>query len=158
VLRLTVPLTIASLLLGSCGPDHRHCSGPQPDFVVLLELSNRALPKDTVVKVTYGGTGTESYVLANPGSDPEVVFCNVSQADKCPAPEQGGASAAAGAGGAADEASTEVAALCCELWTGGYATLQVAAAGVADTIYKLTPNDSQCTVSQTIVLDGPDGG
>jgi hypothetical protein len=156
VLRLLAPLTIASLLLPGCGPDHRRCSGPpQPDFVVLLKLSDRPLPPDTVVKVTYAGSGTESYNLASPSSNQEVVFCSPATAD-CSAPTD--VSSAAGAAGASNDDAPPTEALRCELWTGGFATLNVEGTGLNDTSYDLTPDDSMCTVSHCIVLDSPDGG
>jgi hypothetical protein len=162
VLRFLAPLTIASLVLLGCGPDHRRCSGPpQPDFVVLLKLSDRPLPPDTVVRVTYAGSGTESYDLASPSNDPEVVFCSPATAD-CSALDQvsgpPGALGAAGAAGASSEDAPPTEALSCELWTGGFATLKVEGTGLNDTIYDLTPDDNMCTVSQCIVLDSPDGG
>jgi hypothetical protein len=152
VLRSIALLSFASVLMISCGPDHRHCSGPHPDFVVVLELSDRPLPSDTVVHVTYAGSGTEDYVLAAPSSDPEVVFCYPSSADGGVLIDNGGAAGASG-----DDASS-VQALRCELWTGGFSELTVHASGVPDTSYDLSPDDSQCTVSQVIVLDSPDAG
>jgi hypothetical protein len=155
VLRFLAPLTIASLLLTGCGPDHRRCSGPpQPDFVVLLKLSDRPLPPDTVVKVTYAGSGTESYDLAAPSDDPEVVFCKPSTPSCSDPVEVSGAAGAAGAG--AEDAPVE--ALRCELWTGGFATIKVEGTGLDDPGYQLSPDDKACTVSQCIVLDSPDGG
>ncbi len=49
-------------------------------------------------------------------------------------------------------------ALCCELWTGGFAKLEVRATGLTTTSYDLAPRDHVCTVTETIVLDSPDGG
>jgi len=156
VLRFLAPLTIASLLLPGCGPDHRRCSGPpQADFVVLLKLSDRPLPPDTVVKVTYAGSGTESYDLASPNKYPEVVFCAPASAE-CSASAD--VSGAAGAAGASGEDMPPTQALRCELWTGGFATLKVLGTGLNDPSYALTPKSNTCTVSQCIVLDSPDGG
>ena len=107
-----------------------------------------------MVKVVYGGSGTESYDLASPGRDPEVLFCGRSNPD-CNVPvEVAGAAGAAGA--SAEDAPVE--ALGCELWTGGFATLKVEGTGIADTSYPLTPDEKVCTVTQCILLDSPDGG
>jgi hypothetical protein len=160
VLRVLAPLTIAGLLLSSCGPDNRRCVGPvgpHPDFVVVLKLSDRSLPPDTVVKVMYAGSGTESYDLAAPSADPEVVFCSPSTPSCSDPAEVSGAAGAAGAAGAGAE-DAPVEALRCELWTGGFATLKVEGTGLNDTSYPLSPDDKLCTVSQCIVLDSPDGG
>jgi hypothetical protein len=150
-------LTIAGLLLSSCGPDHRRCvgpAGPHPDFVVVLKLSDRPLPPDTVVKVMYAGSGTASYNLAAPSADPEVVFCSPATPSCTDPTELSGAAGAAGAG--ADDAPVE--ALRCELWTGGFATVTVQGTGLSGTSYQLSPDDELCTVSQCLVLDSPDGG
>jgi hypothetical protein len=151
VLRSSAALLLTSFFFVGCGPDHRRCSGPHPDFVVVLELSNRSLPADAVVHVTYGGSGMEEYVVAAPSADPEVVFCSPASAD-------GGAPAdtAGAAGTSGEDASVE--ALRCELWTGGFASVMVRGTGLSDMHYDLTPDDNQCTVRQTIVLDSPDGG
>ncbi|HEY5375838.1 MAG TPA: hypothetical protein VIK01_19300 [Polyangiaceae bacterium] len=155
--RVLAPLTVAGLLLSSCGPDHRRCVGavgPHPDFVVVLKLSDRSLPPDTMVKVMYAGSGTETYDLAAPSADPEVVFCSPSTPSCSDPVELSGAAGAAGSG--ADDAAVE--ALRCELWTGGFATVKVEGTGLSDTSYPLSPDDKLCTVSHCIVLDSPDGG
>lgn len=151
----------AVVLLLGCGPDRPKCTGSNADFVVTLKLSDRALPSDTVVHVTYGGTGTEDYVLAQP-TTPEVVFCYPADENgtqlQMPSSEQAGA---AGEGGAANAATEElpVYELVCSLWTGGYSKLQVSGTGLtADTSYELAPKDNMCVVKRTIVLDSPDGG
>ncbi len=138
-----------------CGPDSRRCSGPHPDFVVVLELTARPLPVDTVVHVTYGGSGMEEYDLAHPRRDPEVVFCSRAGADGGAAAENSGS---AGASGASGEGADSVEALRCELWTGGFASLRVRGTGLSDEHYDLSPNDDQCTIRRTIVLDSPDAG
>ena len=159
MLRFFAPLTIASLLLSGCGPDHRRCSGPpEPDFVVLLKLSDRPLPSDMVVKVTYAGSGTEEYDLASPKKYPEVVFCSPATADCSKLDQVTSAPGDAGAAGASSEEEAPTPALSCELWTGGFATLEVQGTGLNDPSYDLTPDDKMCTVSRCIVLDSPDGG
>jgi hypothetical protein len=164
VLRFLAPLTIAGLLLSGCGPDHRRCAVPHPDFVVLLKLSDRPLPPDTVVKVTYAGSGTESYELASPNKCPEVVFCTPATSD-CSQLDQvsgaactTGATGAIGAAGASSEDAPPTEALSCELWTGGFATLKVEGTGLNNPSFDLTPDGNVCTVSRCIVLDSPDGG
>ena len=148
MLRL-IALTLACSWLLGCGPDRPKCTGPHPDFRVVLKLSDRPLPADAVVRVTYGGSGMENYVLASP-TVPEVVFCSPAGAD-------GGAIdlSAAGASGADDSPVEE---LQCQLWTGGFASLSVTGTGLDGMSHDLTPKDDQCTVTQTIVLDSPDGG
>ena len=159
MLRILAPLTIAVLLLSNCGPDNRRCVGPvgpQPDFVVVLKLSDRPLPPDTVVNVMYAGSGTESYDLTAPNAHHEVVFCKPSTPSCSDPVEVSGAGAAGAAGAGADDAPVE--ALRCELWTGGFATLKVDGTGLNGTSYPLSPDDKLCTVSPCIVLDSPDGG
>ncbi len=150
-------VTIAAVAVLGCGPDRPKCTGSNADFKITLKLSDRPLPNDIVVRVMYGGAGTEDYVLASP-TTPEVVFCN-------PEDENGnvidrsseGAAGAAGAAGSSGE-EQPVAELGCELWTGGYAKLQVSGTGLdGDTSYPLAPTDA-CEVERTIVLDSPDGG
>jgi len=139
-----------AIAVSGCGPDKKQCTGPHPDFVVLLELMNRPLPPDIVVHVTYGGSGMEDFSLAR-ATNHEVVFCRVASAD-------GGVVADAGSDAGAAEAPAEVEAISCELWTGGYAKIEVSAATVPSVQYDLAPREQQCTVSQTLVLDRPDAG
>ena len=147
-------LLISGLCTLSCGPDRPECTGPHADFVVLLRLRDRPLAADTVVHVTYGGSGMEDYVLAAQDATHEVVFCHAASLD-------GGveldATAMAAAGAPGNDAS-EVEALSCQLWTGGFAKLEVRSASFTPMTYDLSPREHQCTVSQTIVLDSPDGG
>jgi hypothetical protein len=102
--------------------------------------------------VTYGGSGTEDYSLQNQSAIHEVVFCRTASQDCAPVD----ASVAAAGGSGADDSSVQ--AICCDLWTGGNATLEVRATGLVTTSYPLTPHDHECTTSQTFVLDSPDGG
>lgn len=144
--------TFACLLATACGPDKPRCTGAHPDFKVVVKFANRPLPPDTVVVVTYGGSGMEEYKLAAPGKQ-EVVFCLIADADgqviDASAPTEG----AAGEGN-----SEPVAALACQLWTGGYSKLEVRSASVAPTIYPLSPREHVCTVEEVIWLDPPDAG
>ncbi len=96
----------------------------------------------------------EDYSLADQSGTHEVVFCHPGNLDCTTEVGAGLQSSAAGAPG--DEGG--VPALCCQLWTGGFATIEVSATGLADTIYPLAPREHVCTVTQTIVLDSPDGG
>ncbi len=157
MLRFSAVLLLTSVLFVGCGPDHRRCSGPHPDFVVVLELSNGPLPADTVVHVTYGGSGMEEYVVAAPSSDPEVVFCSPASMDGGALADTDGAAGAAGSANAG-VSSSSIEALRCELWTGGVATVTVRGTGLSGMSYDFTPDDNQCTVRQTVVLDSPDGG
>jgi hypothetical protein len=135
-----------------CGPDQGDCTGPHPDFRVELQLHDRPFPADTVVHVTYGGSGTEDYSLQNPDAIHDVVFCHTANLD-C---TQGDASTAAAGSSGVDDSGVQ--AICCELWTGGYATLEVRATGLVTTSYPLTPHEHVCTINQTLELDTPDGG
>ncbi|HTA88598.1 MAG TPA: hypothetical protein VK745_03450 [Polyangiaceae bacterium] len=150
--RLCWPLLFGLLAIG-CGPDHPDCTGPHADFQVLLELRDGPLAPDTVVHVTYGGSGMEDFSLMNPNADHEVVFCRPASLDGGVVPD--GSQGAAGATGADD---SEVDALYCELWTGGFASLEVHATGLTLMTYNLSPREHVCTVAETIVLDSPDGG
>lgn len=154
--RFSAGLLLTSVLFVGCGPDHRRCSGPHPDFVVVLELSNRPLPADTVVQVTYGGSGMEQYAVAAPSSDPEVVFCSPASTDGGALADTDGAAGAAGSSSAGMSSSID--ALRCELWTGGVASVTVRGTGLSAVQYNFTPDGDQCTVRHTVVLDSPDGG
>jgi hypothetical protein len=94
----------------------------------------------------------ESYGLEERGAVHEVVFCKPFALD-------GGMldrdAAAAGASGADDSGVGE---LQCELYTGGFAKLTVTATGLPEMTHDLAPREHECTVTQTIVLDSPDGG
>ncbi|MEO8906162.1 MAG: hypothetical protein ABI627_31960 [Polyangiaceae bacterium] len=153
-------VTIAGMVLLSCGPDRPKCTGSNPDFIVTLKLSDRALPNDIVVHVQYGGAGTEDYVLAAP-TTPEVVFCfpadeNGKRIDRSSTAGEGGEAGSAGAVGSPNE-EQPVPEIVCSLWTGGYTTFQANGTGLDDTSHALSPTDA-CIVKQTIVLDSPDGG
>ena len=154
MLRHVAPWTLACLLLLSCGPDRRPCSGTHPNFVVVLKLAARSLPADTTVHVTYGGSGTEDYDLAGTNPRHEVLFCSAKNA----AGVTVDASLAPADASSGDGDPALVAELSCELWTGGFTTLEVRGTGFATMIYKLTPEASKCTVSREIVIDSPDAG
>ena len=122
---------------------------------MVLRLRDRPLPADTIVHVTYGGSGTEDYSLADRSAKHEIVFCHPSDSVDC-STETDAASLLSAAGAPGDESGVQ--ALCCELYTGGFAKLEVSATGLTTTTYELTPREHVCTVTQTIVLDSPDGG
>lgn len=159
MLRSFAPWALATVLLLGCGPNAR-CSGAQPNFVVLLKLAARPLPSDTVVHVTYGGSGVEDYRLSEPNAVHEVVFCRPAKADGSPVDalqfDAGGEGSAADAG--ASSGTDEATAVYCELWTGGFTKLQVTASTLPTSSYELARRDKQCTVTETIVLDSPDAG
>ena len=149
MVRFLVRLVLAAYLLSGCGPDKRECSGSHADFVVVLKLVGRPLPDDTVVHVIYGGSATEDYDLSSPAR-PEVVFCKPADENGVPLEES---TAAAGAPG---DAPNSVLSLNCQLWTGGFAKLQVRATGVSDRTYELQPREHQCTVTESLELETPD--
>lgn len=157
--RTIAPWGLATVLLLGCGPNPR-CSGTEPHFVVVLKLAARPLPSDTVVHVTYGGSGREAYRLSAPNSVHEVVFCRPANAAGDPLTDPAGSPDALDAGdaGAGAAAQPPVDALYCELWTGGFTKLEVSASGLPTTEYDLAPREKQCTVTRTIVLDAPDAG
>ncbi len=149
-------LMLTGLLSLGCGPDSRDCTQQGPDFNVTLELMNgRSLSADTVVHVTYGGSGMEDYSPSEHGVTHEVVFCTPEHADGgldlLDASAEGGAAGASGA----DESGIER--IACQLWTGGSATLEVTTNGL-DVTYALTPREHACTVTQTFVVDSADAG
>lgn len=124
---------------------------------------SRRLPADTLVRVTYGGSGKEQYRLSEPNAIHEVVFCRPANAQGEPLPSE---PIEAGVGAAGDDAGAPpmsdaadgVEALYCELWTGGFTELEASASGLATMRYQLRPESRECTVRQTITLDSPDGG
>jgi hypothetical protein len=157
MLRLFALGTLVCLTLSGCGPDKRKCTGPHADFIVILKLANRPLPDDTVVHVTYGGSGMEEYALSAPGKNHEVVFCDRADANGVPLDESdAGAAGAAGATG--DDADAPVQSLHCALWTGGYSKVEVTATGLISKVYELYPREQECTVEEKIDLDSPDAG
>ena len=149
-----VPLVLVAALV-CCGPgnDKRECAGPHADFNVTLRLSNRPLPVDTVVRVTYGGSGTETYTLAAPGANHEVIFCSLADSSGTPLD----ASSMASAGAAAEDEGPTFG-LSCALWTGGFTKLEVHGSGFDPVSLDLLPVHTGCTVTKAVVLDSPDGG
>lgn len=176
MLRVSVVSILCALLICNCGPDKRTCSGEEPAFRVVLKLANRPLPADTVVHVTYAGSGKEDFRLSHPDARLEVTFCRTVDENGMSfdasgaAPAAGGGSAealgAAGAGGAAgaleaasdEDDSRAVTALACDLWTAGFTGLKVSGTGFATVEYELTPKQDRCTVEKAFVLDSPDAG
>jgi len=152
VLRHAALGTLGWLFFSGCGPDKPRCSGPHADFSVVVKFANKPLPPDTIVHVTYGGSGMEEYNLAAPGNQ-EVVFCRVADADGIPL------DASAPSQGAAGEGNAEpVQSLACDLWTGGYSKVEVLSAGVAPMVHNLSPREHECTVKELILLDAADAG
>jgi hypothetical protein len=117
---------------------------------VIVKFANRPLPADTIVHVTYGGSGMEEYNLAAPGNQ-EVVFCEIADAEGHRLDASAEAEGAAGAG-----ENEPVQALACQLWTGGYSKVEVRSASVAPTVYPLSPREHVCTVEEVILLEPPD--
>jgi hypothetical protein len=158
VLRLLALLSLVALLLWSCGPDARTCSGP--NFRVVLQLLAGPLPADTVVQVTYGGSAVETFRLSNPGAPNKVVFCRI--VDESGAVLDASTAvlmAAAGSAGDSDQPAPEVAAIHCDLWTAGFTELKVTGAGFGTVITELVPKDGVCPVDEPVfLLDSPDAG
>jgi hypothetical protein len=154
VARSWLLLLTSGLCTLGCGPDRSECTTPHADFSVELRLRDRPLPADTVVHVTYGGSGMEDYSLMMPRATHEVVFCHPSNSN-CMA--DGDAGSALGAAGApADDGGVQE--ICCDLWTGGFAKLEIRASGLTTMTYELAPREHVCTVTKTFVIDSPDGG
>ena len=148
-------LALAALSFGACGPDKPDCTAPVPAFHVELTLQAGPLSPDTVVDVKYGGTGSDQYSLAEPQANHKVIFCTPSKRDCQPLDVAG---EEAGAAGERASGPSGVESLCCDLWTAGATTLTVHATGLDSMDHRLYPRGGVCTVTRTIVLDGPDAG
>ena len=161
--RAFASLSLIALLLYSCVKDNpRPCSGQDPEFIVVLKLMGRPLPIDTVVHVTYAGAAEEKFRLSDPKALKDVTFCKLADQDGVPlepsAPQAMGAAAAAGAADS-DNPSQGVAALYCELYTGGSTQLKVSGTGFDTQDYDLAPSADLCTViPPPFVLDSADAG
>ena len=158
MIRLLTSLALFALLLWSCGPDKPTCTGQDPDFKVVLKLSARPLPPDTVVHVIYAGSGSEDFRLSEPGARHEVAFCQVADEDGVPleasAPVIMGA---AGAGGEPETPPPVAESIYCGLWTAGFTQIKVSGTGFATMAYDLS-KAGRCTVERRIVLDSADAG
>ncbi|HKO52790.1 MAG TPA: hypothetical protein VJV79_34015 [Polyangiaceae bacterium] len=159
--RLGVSLSFVALLLWSCGPDSRTCSGPS--FRVLIKLTAKPLPPDTVVRVTYAGSAVENFRLSEPSAPHKAAFCRLRDENGAPleasAATDAGAAGAAGATADPGEPAQVVASIFCELWTAGFAELKVSGSGFDTVIHDLAPKQGQCTVDEPpLVLDSPDAG
>ena len=160
-------LSLVALLLWSCGPDSRTCSGP--NFKVVLKLESRPLPADTVVRITYAGSAMENFGLSERNVRHKVAFCQIGDETgariDASAPEPMGTAGAAGAGGeggaaaGSSDVGTVVTAIYCDLWTGGFTQLNVSGTGFDSQQYDLAPKGGVCTVEEpAFVLDSPDAG
>jgi len=92
----------------------------------------------------------EEYSPLEHGIAHEVVFCTPESAD--------GGLVSLDGGDAGNRDDSGIAQIVCQLWTGGYAKLEVRTGGLAPVSYDLTPRSRSCTVTQTFVLDSPDAG
>ncbi|MEI9937121.1 MAG: hypothetical protein WDO69_07835 [Pseudomonadota bacterium] len=160
--RFLASMSLIALLLWSCGPDSpRACSGEDPDFTVVLKLSARPLPADTVVQVTYAGSAEEDYRLSDRNARHEVVFCQVADENGTPvdasAPDAVGGAGAAGAAGAGN-APDVVESLFCAFYTAGFTHIKVSGSGFETVEYDLAPKGDVCTVNEPLTLDSPDAG
>ena len=162
VTRLLVFLPLLALHLSSCGPDKpRACSGEEPAFKVILRLTSRPLPADTVVHVGYAGTAKEDFRLSDPSARLKVTFCSVTDENGEPldasAPLADGSAGSAGATSGSSD-SEGVPALFCKLYTAGFTELTVTGTGFMAEPYQLRTDPDQCVVKKDLVLDAPDAG
>ncbi len=171
--RFLLALSLVALVLWSCGPDSRTCSGP--NFRIVLKLESAPLPADIVVRITYAGSAVEIYRLSDRNVAHKVAFCQVADENgariDASTPEATGSAGAAGAAGSAgvagaDDAAPDsvdpaqvVSAIYCDLWTGGFTQLEVSGTGFDTVKYELAPKAGLCTVDEPpFVLDSPDAG
>jgi len=129
---------------------------------VVLKLSNRPLPANTVVHVTYAGSAEEDFRLSEPNARHEVTFCQFADENGTRLADSAstatGLDGAAGAAGAQSDASTAVASLYCELRTSGFTELEVSGSGFITQDYELRPRDDRCTLEREFILDLADAG
>lgn len=160
----------SAAIIVACGSDPKPtepCTEGRPDFELLIKAAVGPLPEDLIVRVEYGG-GEEEYVLANPATDPRVIFCDPSDRDGnvidagTPAPN-GVGGAGAGAGGAGGEGGAPsrgpAEALFCGIWSFGPATieLETVAYPMVEPL-DLTHKDGVCTGQAELKLEMSDGG
>jgi len=139
--------------------------GGEPSFKVVLKLTNRPLPADTVVHVTYAGSAEEEFRLSDPKARHEVTFCQL--VDEMGNPLDGSASTATGldgiagaagaAGAAGSDNSSAVMSLYCELRTAGFTELEVSGSGFTTQDYELRPRDDRCALQREFTLDADAG-
>lgn len=121
---------LLALLASGCpsDPSPRDECGPVPSFLVTIHPDKGKLPEDLSLAVEFGG-GNETVSLAS-GIKGQIIFCDL-------------VSEEAGDGGrAGDEA---YAALQCELWTEGPATVQITATGFEPIERDLRIDEDECT-------------
>jgi len=118
------------------------------------------LPEDLIVRIEYGG-GEEEYVLADPGTEQEALFCDPADREgnviDAGAPAPNGAGGAGGEGGAPSVGPVE--ALFCRIWSFGPARIEVET--VAYPMVEpldLTHERDVCTGKAELELEMPDGG
>jgi hypothetical protein len=153
------PWSLALLLL-ACGHDPPPAipCGPEPDFIVSISAEDGLLPRDTVVRVYYGGGDSE---------DPEefrideqaphfVLFCDVTDGDGNVL--DAGVPGAGGEGGGSSESSEPVAGIRCRMWTDGSAQLEVESSLHPTQRLNLTPKKDVCIVSTDFLLRRGDAG
>lgn len=151
-------------------------SALHPTFHVTLTAVDGAVPPDTVLRVTYGGSAMESYDLAD-GHDGPSLFCarviddaglvtpwdaDAADADNdaaLVADADAGPDAGSGANpdAAASPPGPVIASLGCDLWTSGAATVEVTASGYAPLFEDLALPKDSCEVSEVALeLERPD--
>ncbi|MGC4091772.1 MAG: hypothetical protein QM756_28595 [Polyangiaceae bacterium] len=140
-----------------CGPDakpQQTCAG-EPDFVVTVSSALGPLPEDTLVSVTFGGDGHETY-QPNAHNERQVLFCESTRVSEPGAGGAGGAASQdqllAGAGGAHPITESTIESISCELWSGGPAHVTVVAGALQHSAV-LTPHSDVCTTWSAINLD-----
>jgi len=153
-------LAASGALLSSCGPDDRPqqpCAS-KPDFVLTVRAEQGLLPDDTLISVKFGGDGHETYSPSGHNAR-QILFCEPTYAPPGGNAGAGGATSSENhAFGGADDAGAAVAtiaAIGCELWTGGPAWVTVSAYDL-ETSQALAPKDDVCTSWYDISLGADD--
>jgi len=113
------------------------------------------LPDDTLISVKFGGDGHETY-SPNAHNARQILFCEPTYVSPGGQGAGGATSsenhAFAGAGDAGEPSVATIAAIGCELWTGGPARVTVSAYDL-ETSQVLAPKDDVCTLWYDISLE-----
>lgn len=130
---------LLAMLVTGCpdDPSTRDECGPGPDFLVTIQPDSGRLPDDLRLAVEFGG-GTEAVSISG-GIDGQIIFC-----DLLP-PEAGEGGRSGDEGGASGLVPGSYAALQCELWTEGPATVQITASGFEPLERDLRIDADECT-------------
>lgn len=162
---LVAPLALVACKVGDQDPPH--CENELvASFHVTLRALDGDLPQNTRVFVKHGG-GEETYELSAVAHHSQVVFCTSvvdrdagsgSDSSADAGSDSGVADGApdgdAGPGDAGDAGTkSAVAALDCELWTNGAATVDVEATGYAPLTRSLTAESNGCGGFRTVAAE-----